>query len=252
MDEKQYAERDIMGLDKEGRHYSRHLSAMTGEDLHDKSDIAAELAYRDAKIAKLQAQVDVRDHMLSEKNSRYNRVRADRNRVQRERDAALLALRDVTRPLARLKREAEAEGNVLNGQAHTIAYDPHHLQSIAKEALEGVPTDILNLLTAQIRTREISDLIDEIGSDLDAVHVVVMLRERLAKARNVMIMRDTSDLETEIEAVRQEERTAAGKQLALLFRLYAKNCKYISEESVRDILETLTPEASSALEEPQD
>ncbi|MBF57687.1 MAG: hypothetical protein CME80_08215 [Halomonas sp.] len=50
----QYAERDIMALDKAGGHYCRHLSAMTGEGLHDKSDIAAELAYRDARIAELE------------------------------------------------------------------------------------------------------------------------------------------------------------------------------------------------------
>lgn len=50
----QYAERDIMALDKAGGHYCRHLSAMTGEALHDKSDIAAELAYRDSRIAELE------------------------------------------------------------------------------------------------------------------------------------------------------------------------------------------------------
>jgi len=46
---KLYAERDIMNLDT----YSDHVSAMTGEKLHSKSDIAAELAYRDAEIKRL-------------------------------------------------------------------------------------------------------------------------------------------------------------------------------------------------------
>lgn len=50
---RQYAERDIMALDKIGGHYSRHVAAMTAEGLHAKSDIAAELAYRDAEIARL-------------------------------------------------------------------------------------------------------------------------------------------------------------------------------------------------------
>lgn len=43
---KQYAERDAMELDKAGNHYCRHISAMTREELHSKSDIAAELLAR--------------------------------------------------------------------------------------------------------------------------------------------------------------------------------------------------------------
>ncbi len=54
MADKQYAERDIMDLDISGNHYSRHISAMTREGLHSKSDIAAELAWRDARIAELE------------------------------------------------------------------------------------------------------------------------------------------------------------------------------------------------------
>lgn len=50
----EYAERDIMQLDENGDHYSRHVSAMTGEELHSKSAIAAELAYRDDRIQKME------------------------------------------------------------------------------------------------------------------------------------------------------------------------------------------------------
>ena len=50
---KQYAERDIMELDRIGNHYCRHVYAMTAEKLHSKSDIAAELAWRDAEIKQL-------------------------------------------------------------------------------------------------------------------------------------------------------------------------------------------------------
>ena len=39
-----YAERDVIAL---GNYYLRHLNAMTAEGLHAKSDIAAELAWRD-------------------------------------------------------------------------------------------------------------------------------------------------------------------------------------------------------------
>ena len=53
-----YAERDPMALDKAGNHYCRHISAMTAEDLDSKSDIAAELGWRDMQIAELQRQHD--------------------------------------------------------------------------------------------------------------------------------------------------------------------------------------------------
>lgn len=46
----EYARRDIEGL---GKHYTKHVSAMTSEGLHSKSDIAAELAWRDAEIERL-------------------------------------------------------------------------------------------------------------------------------------------------------------------------------------------------------
>jgi hypothetical protein len=48
--EKRYARRDHMALDQAGGYYMRHVMAMTAEGLHAKSDIAAELAFRDAEI----------------------------------------------------------------------------------------------------------------------------------------------------------------------------------------------------------
>ena len=47
---KLYAERNI---EKLGNYYTKHLRAMTEEKLHSKSDIAAELAFRDAEIDRL-------------------------------------------------------------------------------------------------------------------------------------------------------------------------------------------------------
>lgn len=55
---KQYAERDAFELDQAGGHYMRHVMAMTAEQLHSKSDIAAELAWRDSQIAALQQKLD--------------------------------------------------------------------------------------------------------------------------------------------------------------------------------------------------
>ncbi len=50
---KQYCERDVMALDRAGGYYARHIQAMTTEGLESKSDIAAELGWRDMRIAKL-------------------------------------------------------------------------------------------------------------------------------------------------------------------------------------------------------
>ena len=51
---KLYTERDII---EQGDYYSLHTSAMTGEGLDRKSDIAAELAHRDIQIDQLQSRV---------------------------------------------------------------------------------------------------------------------------------------------------------------------------------------------------
>lgn len=56
-EQKQYAERDPRELDKLGNYFSRHMLAMTAEDLHYKSDIAAELAWRDAEIDRLRIEL---------------------------------------------------------------------------------------------------------------------------------------------------------------------------------------------------
>lgn len=49
-----YAKRNHIQL---GQHYLNHVSAMTAEGLHAKSDIAAELAWRDAEIEKLRIEM---------------------------------------------------------------------------------------------------------------------------------------------------------------------------------------------------
>jgi hypothetical protein len=50
-----YADRDPDQLEP---HYYRHIMAMTAEDLHRKSAIAAELAYRDQRIERLSELLD--------------------------------------------------------------------------------------------------------------------------------------------------------------------------------------------------
>ena len=56
---KLYEQRDIEALDDAGNYYINHVSAMTKEGLCSKSDIAAELGYRDSRIDELQTQVEM-------------------------------------------------------------------------------------------------------------------------------------------------------------------------------------------------
>ncbi len=63
-----YEERDIERLDEEGGYYSRHIIALTEEDLNSKSDIAAELAVRDFTIYRLSNDITaLRKALLSAK-----------------------------------------------------------------------------------------------------------------------------------------------------------------------------------------
>ena len=50
----EYSDRKIR---QQGNHYTKHIMAMTVEGLHDKSDIAAELAHRDILVEELTQQL---------------------------------------------------------------------------------------------------------------------------------------------------------------------------------------------------
>jgi hypothetical protein len=53
-----YSDRDIIALDASGNYYTRHVNALTTEGLTSKSDIAAELGYRDMLINQLKAEIE--------------------------------------------------------------------------------------------------------------------------------------------------------------------------------------------------
>jgi hypothetical protein len=55
---KRYKDRDIEMLDEKGNYYIHHISALTSEGLHGKSEIAAELAHRDYQIDILKKKVE--------------------------------------------------------------------------------------------------------------------------------------------------------------------------------------------------
>src|SRR5579885_2015193 len=98
-EEKLYAvgERDCWKL---GEHYARHVQAMTVEGLHSKSDIAAELAVRDAEIERLTRQRDSFDHQLDLKN---DGIREQRREIERLRGA----LHDAAAEIKRLRSSPE-------------------------------------------------------------------------------------------------------------------------------------------------
>lgn len=78
----EYAERDIMA-DDIGQHYAKHVNAMTTEGLHAKSDIAAELAWRDAENERLrelllEAAEDLEDEGVSHEWTAKYREAAER------------------------------------------------------------------------------------------------------------------------------------------------------------------------------
>jgi hypothetical protein len=52
-------------------HYSRHVGAMTSEGLHEKADIAFQLALRDKRIAELERQLTELSH-IEPKDTRRN------------------------------------------------------------------------------------------------------------------------------------------------------------------------------------
>lgn len=48
-----------MRLDEDGNYYCQHMMAMTKEGLHSKSDIAAELGFRDQQIDILSKEIQI-------------------------------------------------------------------------------------------------------------------------------------------------------------------------------------------------
>lgn len=83
----EYAEREI-DSDELAPHYSKHVMAMTAEILHSKSDIAAELAWRDAEIERVKAKLAFFQGEVDKLNSVLEKsIRLSEQRGE-ERDAA--------------------------------------------------------------------------------------------------------------------------------------------------------------------
>ena len=71
---------------KLGDHYTRHSLAMTAEGLHKKSDIAAELAARDAEIERLTRDRDLWKERHDRERAAHAKNLTEQQRVEAERD----------------------------------------------------------------------------------------------------------------------------------------------------------------------
>jgi len=136
-----YAERDLMALDKEGNHYCRHISAMTSEGLHSKSDIAAELGWRDMQITELQRKVEA----LAVENASLKAVSDDR----RQFIMSGVQLGYIKVPTAETDPALETIRLAVSPQEPTPATDSLLAEIRAQGMLNFVPSD--EFLTELIR-----------------------------------------------------------------------------------------------------
>lgn len=100
---KQYAERDIMQLDLDGNYYCNHVLSMTREGLHDKSDIAAELAFRDHQLAALREELAAMNTYRDNAAIKITRLRGELTAAEQRNSelvASIVALPDEFRELS--------------------------------------------------------------------------------------------------------------------------------------------------------
>lgn len=107
-DIKQYSERDAMELDEVGGHYFRHVLAMTAEGLHSKSEIAAELGWRDMQIAELQERLSRYSMSAGQADQRKGESNAVRVALGFAADADDVAPCDLVDAIAALQEQVRA------------------------------------------------------------------------------------------------------------------------------------------------
>lgn len=78
---KHYEERDWRSLDEAGDHFRNHVEAMTSEGLDCKSDIAAELGWRDMRIAELEYQLQHTKKYLKNCRDEHRQLKAKLTQV---------------------------------------------------------------------------------------------------------------------------------------------------------------------------
>jgi len=88
--DKQYGHRDE---GTESDFYIVHVSAMTGEGLHSKAEIAAELAYRDQRIAELEDKI-YDAYELGQEDAESNAIHGYGSEPYKDKAQVLAALKE--------------------------------------------------------------------------------------------------------------------------------------------------------------
>lgn len=109
MTEKLYAERDPMQQDVEGNYYCKHVSAMTDEDLHSKSAIAAELAHRDIVIDRLKVKQESWGSQMAQKENEVTKHKVQLAFMQSDNER-ITELNDNLKEQLKVFTEMDTEG----------------------------------------------------------------------------------------------------------------------------------------------
>ena len=162
-----YAERDII---EQGEYYTRHVDHMTGEGLHDKSDIAAELAHRDIQITALQTE-------LAEAREAEHYARGVADLAIKHRDISEAAIEAVRERNRWNIEETETGLRICRGDHDRACaceweyYVPETELAEARETIEAVRGYVYRLRQQVQRALAASetDLVDAQAAYIDAV-----------------------------------------------------------------------------------
>ena len=147
---KQYSERDAMELDEVGGHYFRHVLAMTSEGLHSKSEIAAELGWRDMQIALLReqlSQLSISAGQADQRKAESDVVRVALGFSADADDVAPCDLVDAIAALQEQVRALAAEGSQMLQLLTDISEQCQECQSESEENVALIDLDYISEVT---------------------------------------------------------------------------------------------------------
>ncbi|UBB12398.1 hypothetical protein [Pantoea eucrina] len=176
MSEKIYGDRDLMAMDISGNHYCRHVDHMTRESLHSKSDIAAELGWRDMQIAALQQKLDA---VLAE-----NVVLKESREV-----LAKNALETCKEVYCAGYRNTALHDGLMQSTGNRNIY-PNPIRVMVDEAINQLKTPATDAILNDVRAEAIRDfwndsladvghVLGEIGAYQDASEAAVIVHDEL-------------------------------------------------------------------------
>lgn len=150
---KQYSERDAMELDEVGGHYFRHVLAMTSEGLHSKSEIAAELGWRDMQIALLReqlSQLSISAGQADQRKAESDVVRVALGFSADADDVAPCDLVDAIAALQEQVRALAAEGSQMLQLLTDISEQCQECQSESEENVALIDLDYISEVNSYV------------------------------------------------------------------------------------------------------